>query len=377
MDRVRAQVAFLVDGIDRRRRWVAVALVVLGLGGAWALALSSGSLTAVSRHWFYLPVVFAAVRFGLAGALVSGVAAALLAGPAVLTAPGAASAHRLWLTRGSFFVVVGVFVAGLIAVLRDSQRQALELAEQEQRRATQHATLIQTVSHEFRTPLTILHGGIQTLARRQDEVGERLRPLIGGLERAERRLDELVSIVLTTAEAMDEDQRLAAEPVALVPLVGELAESLRHVGGRQRVVAEIAADAQTLVTVPGYLQLALRCVIDNGLRFSPADRPVTVTATRRADALAIAVHDHGDGFDPDFRDQAFEAFTQADPSSRRTHGGLGMGLFTARQVADRLNGTISIRHGDGDRGTTIVELVLPQQRDTDRVGAPRPAARRR
>lgn len=366
--RLRGPVVGLVDRIDRRRWWVAAGLVGVGMGAAWWLALMSGSLTAVSRHWFYVPVVFAAVRFGLPGGLFAGVLAGLLGGPAVFTVEGAATAYDVWVTRGAFFVGVGVFVAGLVAVVRDSQRQAVALAEQEKRLAYQRSALIQTVSHEFRTPLTILHGGIQTLDRRQDEVGERLRPLIPSLARAERRLDEMVSVVLATADAMDASQRLTAEPIRLAGLVEAVTASLDRPDATRRVVTEIGSDAELIVTVPGYLQLALRCVIDNALRFSPADRPVTVTATRTADdTVAIGVHDEGPGIDAGFLEEAFQPFTQADPSSQRAHGGLGIGLFTARRVVERIGGSIRIDPADRHVGTSVV-IVVPQQRDGDPAG---------
>lgn len=365
---MRVQVAGLVDRIDRRRWWVAAVLVVVGLLAAWTLALWSGSLTAVSRHWFYVPVVFAAVRFGVPGGLLAGVLAGLLAGPAVFTVDGSAGAYEVWGVRGAFFVGVGVFVGGLVSLVRASQRRELQLAEQEKRLTSQRAALIQTVSHEFRTPLTVLHGGIQTLERRQDEVSERLRPLIASLARAESRLEEMVTVVLATADAMDVSQRLSAEPVRLTALVQSVVASLDHAGGTRRVAFEIDVDAEVLVTVPGYLQLALRCVVDNALRFSPADRPVTVSATRSAGSVRIGVRDHGEGIDPDFLDEAFQPFTQGDASSRRRHGGLGMGLFTARRIIDRLDGTISIRTArePGQAGTTV-EIVLPQRREADRA----------
>lgn len=367
MDRLRVPIASLVDRIDQRRWWVAAGLVGAGLAGAWWLALSSASLTAVSRHWFYVPVVFAAVRFGLPGALITGTAAALLGGPAVFTVDGAAAAYDVWATRGAFFLGVGVFVAGLLAIVRVSQRQAVALAEQEKRLVYQRSALIQTVSHEFRTPLTILHGGIQTLDRRQDEIGERLRPLIASLARAERRLDEMVSVVLATAEAMDASQRLTTEPVSVVGLVDAVTASLDRPDAARRVITDVAPDAQVVVTVPGYLQLALRCVIDNALRFSPADRPVTVTATRTTGAVTIAVHDEGPGIHEGFLEEAFGPFTQGDPSSQRAHGGLGIGLFTARRIVDRLGGSIRIDPTDDQVGTSV-EIVVPQQRHSDTAG---------
>lgn len=377
MERSRVPVARVVDRIDQRRWWVAVGLVGIGLVAAWGLALSSGSLTAVSRHWFYLPVVLAAVRFGLRGALITGAAAGLLAGPAVFTAEGAATAYGVWVTRGAFFLVVGVSVAGLVGVVRESQQQAVALAEQGKRLAYQRAALIQTVSHEFRTPLTILHGGIQTLEARQDQVAERLRPLIASLGRAERRLDQMVSVVLGAADALDASQRLDAEPASLEVLVGTVTASLDRPDASERVTLDIDPDADQVVTVPGYLQLALRCVIDNALRFSPSDRPVTVNASRDNAAVVIGVHDEGPGIDRDFLDEMFEPFTQADSSSQRAHGGLGIGLFTARKVVERLGGSIHVSEADphgtvgGDGEGTTVQIVLPQRRETDQAGCVR------
>lgn len=366
MGRVRDGAVRMVDHIDRRSWWVAIALTGLGLAGAWWLALSSASMTAVSRHWFYLPVVFAAVRFGLPGALITGTAGGLLAGAAVFTVDGAATAYGVWVPRAAFLTGVGTFVAALVTVVRDSQHQALHIAGEQKQLAYQRAALIQTVSHEFRTPLTILHGGIQTLEARREEIGERIRPLITSLARAEARLDEMVSVVLATAEALDASQKLEAEPVVLGRLIDDTAATLEQLDGPTRMTTRIDVGAEVVVTVPGYLQVALRCVLDNALKFSPRDREVAVSATRRAEAVTISVQDHGPGIEPEFLDRAFQAFTQADDTARRTHGGLGVGLFTARSMTERLGGSIRIADPSPGGGSTIV-IELPQQRAGDRT----------
>lgn len=73
--------------------WVWVALVAVGLFTGWSVAVGRGSTTDVARHLFYVPVVLAAVRFGVSGGLSTAVAAGMLAGPLVVLPPGEAAAN--------------------------------------------------------------------------------------------------------------------------------------------------------------------------------------------------------------------------------------------------------------------------------------------
>lgn len=343
-----------------------MSLSVLGLGLAlgvcWAIAVASGSPTSVGRHVFYVPVVLGAARFGFRGALWTGVVAALLAGPLV---PGGAPAE-IWLVRAGFFLGIGGIVAAFSVTPERTTHREVELAERERRLQEQRTALIQTVSHEFRTPLTIIHGVSETLMQRQAALDARLRPLAGALYRAERRLSDMVAVVLAAADALGDP--LQQEPVDLEPLVREVVEDLGP-DVAQRVVLDLGGGR--VVTSRTHARLLLRCLLDNAIRFSGPDDPVDVSATVDGRLARITIRDRGQGVDPAFVERAFEPFTQEDSSTLRTRGGLGLGLYTARQLARRLGGDVEVRPADDGCGGSVAIVELPRRRETDRVGIPR------
>lgn len=105
------------------------------------------------------------------------------------------------------------------------------------------------------------------------------------------------------------------------------------------------------------MKQVLRHVIENALKFSPLDSPVTVRARRTGDGVEVRVRDHGPGIGPDFLGRAFDPFTQARSSTTREHGGLGIGLFVTRQLTQALGGRVELtRH---PKGGTVVVLHIP------------------
>lgn len=354
---------------DRSVAWLrrrSVPLSVLGLALAlavsWAIAVVSGSPTSVGRHVFYVPVVLGAARFGYRGALLTGGAATLLAGPLV---PGGAPVE-MWLTRGAFLVAIGMIVAGLTSAAERTRTREIELAEGEQRLRDQRAALIQTVSHEFRTPLTIIRGVAETLVNHQMSLAEPFRPLASALYRAERRLSDMVGVVLAAADALDD--QLERTTIEVEPLVREVAAELGSQAA-QRVNVRVAPDSERLSTSPTHARLLLRCLLDNAVRFSGPGDPVDVYVRTVDGQLTITIRDQGEGVDLAFIERAFDPFTQADSTTLRRHGGLGLGLYTARQLARRLGGDVDVR--PAEEGGSIAVVELPQRRVLDLTDTPR------
>lgn len=281
-----------------------------------------------------------------------------------------------WLGLGLLAPLVAVIVALAALVVASvgwserssavSAERERDLARRERRLAQQRTALIQTVSHEFRTPLTIIHGVAETLSERQDMMDPQLRPLASALYRAERRLSDMVAVVLAAADALTDP--LEQAPVDIEPLILEIAADLED-GAARRVEVTVGDRAEQLVTSRSHCRLLLRLLLDNALRFSDAGQPVNVSASLVDDRATITIRDRGDGVDPAFIERAFEPFTQADNTTLREHGGLGLGLYTARQLARRLGGDVDVRPAEGSGSVAIV--TLPQRREADHSDAPR------
>ncbi len=271
-----------------------------------------------------------------------------------------------WTARLVFLIGVGAVVAALTVVGDRTAAREVEVTREERRLYDQRAALVQTISHEFRTPLTIIHAVAETLMERQELLAEPLRPLAPALHRAERRLSNMVEAVLAAADELGDD--VEQEAVEVAPLVREIAEELGS-GAAERVRVAVAPGSGRPVTSRPHARLLLRCLVDNAIRFSGPDDPVDVRVETGDERTTIAIRDWGVGIDPGFVGRAFEPFTQADSSTVRQHGGLGLGLYTARHLARRLGGEVDLR--PAEEGGSLAVVRLPQRREADRTGAPR------
>jgi signal transduction histidine kinase len=263
----------------------------------------------------------------------------------------ARDSHRLYLVllAGLAFLYAALFriVAAASKRLRRQAARELRLANEERDLALRKAAVIATVSHEFRTPLTIIQGVSKTLDG-QGLVAEAGRPLVESLGEAGRRLDDLVAAVLAAAEGVERESRVAWSPVDLTDLCRELADGLATIGGPERVRFTPEGGSEIIVTDRAMVRAILRHLVENALKFSPADSPVDVSSANVIDGVEIRVRDRGPGISPAFLQQAFDPFTQEDQSSTRAKQGLGIGLFAARKLVELLNGRVDLQpHPEG------------------------------
>jgi signal transduction histidine kinase len=101
------------------------------------------------------------------------------------------------------------------------------------------------------------------------------------------------------------------------------------------------------------IRLLLRNLIDNALRFNPADAaPVMVSVHSDANSLEIAVKDHGPGIPPEHLAHVTEPFYRADPARSRATGGVGLGLYLCRRIVEAHDGSLSIE-STPETGTRI------------------------
>ena len=280
----------------------ALAIVAVLLGPSWLISYALGGAGRVPPHWFCVPVLVAAARFGLAGAATTAVVAGLLAGPLLpLDVATGARQHVLdWSGRLGFFLGIGLVMGAIIVRLKSSLEREIALAREERDLALRKGAFIATVSHELRTPLTVIEGVSKTLDQ-QGWVADPGRPLLEGLHRANQRLDELVAAVLAAVEG----QPARAEPVMLKPACREVVRGLERYEGPARLRFAWDAEAPVVISDPDIVKQVLRHVIENALKFSPLDSPVTVRARRTGDGVEVRVRDHGPGIGPDFLGRAF------------------------------------------------------------------------
>ncbi|HEX6678891.1 MAG TPA: HAMP domain-containing sensor histidine kinase [Actinomycetes bacterium] len=241
-----------------------------------------------------------------------------------------------------------------------AERQVL--AEQNAEAARLKSNLLAIISHEFRTPLTAALGAVTTLVRQQTRLpAGKHHELLVATEQATMRLDDLVRQALIAAEC--EERSAGSTPPQPIDLVAEARGVVDEWDGRHpdRKIT-LVADAGLRLPVeltPEALRRVLANLIDNAVKHAPQSPSILVEVRRGGGGALVVVEDGGPGIPPGDRDRVFEWFTQLDTSDTRPVGGLGLGLYVARQTARTYGGDLEATDPvRSDRGARF-ELRLP------------------
>jgi signal transduction histidine kinase len=234
----------------------------------------------------------------------------------------------------------------LTEVLGRERRRARELeAAQEAlvERAARRHDLVARLSHELRTPVTVILGIGQTLASGRvpaEQQGELLQRLVARAE-ALSRLCERFELTIDAA---------LTEKVDVYDVAREVASGHDRVG----VSAESPLPRAHLNrTVAGRVLVEL---VDNALRFSPEGSPVDVRVTHVPDRLEVRVSDEGPGISDHDRERIFGPLEQLEELNIRIHQGTGMGLALARTAARAMDGDV-VLETSGDDGSTFLWTI--------------------
>jgi signal transduction histidine kinase len=221
--------------------------------------------------------------------------------------------------------------------------------QEEARRA-----FVATASHELRTPLASLHGMLELLEEQlRDGRPEDLTQLRDEVTRAREQSDRLNGLAtnLLDLSRIDADVALRTERVEL----GELCRAVAGEFERQGRVALAVPEGCWALGDPGAIARIVRILVDNAVRFSPADQPVRVQVGGENGTVAVTVEDDGPGIPGDEADLIFERFRRGSQPGRGA--GFGLGLAIGRELATRMGGTLTLaRPGPG----ALFVLHLPR-----------------
>ena len=262
-----------------------------------------------------------------------------------------------------------------------AERQQLYLREQKARLEAENLgqlkdEFLATLSHELRTPLNAMLGWSQLLLQgHRDEA--MLRRGLETIERNARAQSQLIEDMLDMSRLMAGKIRVEARAVTPAEFVNAALETARPaaLGKQIQLVAEVDYDAGPGLGDLGRMQQVMSNLVSNAIKFTEAGGRVAVSVRREGDEVAIDVTDSGIGIDPDFLPYVFDRFRQADSSSARRHGGLGLGLSIARQLVELQGGTITVSSpGQGKGATFTLHLPLYQGAPAAEPAAPASAA---
>jgi PAS domain S-box-containing protein len=216
-----------------------------------------------------------------------------------------------------------------------------------------------TLSHELRTPLNAVLGYARMM-RTQIVPPEKSRAAWEVVERNATALQQIIEDVLDVSRIVAGRLRLNVEPVDLPAILRDAITTLMPAADAKGVRVETLIEP---VTVPisgdgSRLQQIIWNLLSNAIKFTPRGGKVQLRLARVNSHVEVVVSDTGRGIAPDFLPYVFERFRQADASFSREHGGLGLGLAIAKQLAELHGGTITASSGGVGTGATFA-LKLP------------------
>ena len=217
-----------------------------------------------------------------------------------------------------------------------------------------------TLSHELRTPLTAILGWARMLSSGQLDEASKVRAL-ETIERNAKAQSQLIEDILDVSRVITGKLRLEVQPVNLASVIESAINSVLPAADAKGIRLQRLLDtgASMVSGDPARLQQIIWNLLSNAIKFTPKGGRVQVKLERVNSHVEITVTDNGQGISPDILPFIFERFRQADSSTTRAHGGLGLGLAIVRHLVEMHGGTIRAESlGDEQGATFTINLPL-------------------
>ena len=256
----------------------------------------------------------------------------------------------------------------LLAVSRDvTGRMRVEQQLREESRLKDE--FLATLSHELRTPLSAILGWAHLMRARPPAADELTRGL-EVMERNARQQQRLIEDLLDMSRLSAGKLRLDVQPVEPASFVEAALETVRPAAEAKGVRVE--RDLEPIEAIAGdaaRLQQVIWNLLTNAIKFTPRGGVVRVWARKAGDQVEIGVADNGAGIEPQFLPHVFERFRQADASTTRRFGGLGLGLSIVQQLVEMHGGDVRADSAGPGKGATFT-IHLPLAGATPCASAP-------
>lgn len=233
-----------------------------------------------------------------------------------------------------------------------NEREARARAEEMSRAKDE---FLATVSHELRTPLNAMLGWARLLGGGRLEAG-RQRHAIETIERNAVAQAQLIEDLLDVSRVISGKVRLEVDEIELQKVIDAALDSVRPAMEAREIRFQRVIDPAVprVMGDPNRLQQVVWNLVSNAIKFTPKGGRVELTLARVDSHAELTVSDSGRGIEPSFLPQLFQRFRQADGSTTRSYGGLGLGLAICRHLVELHGGTIEA-HSEGlGRGSTFV-----------------------
>jgi PAS domain S-box-containing protein len=257
---------------------------------------------------------------------------------------------------------------GDLAVAEDiAQRASLAIDNARLYREAHEASrskdeFLATLSHELRTPLNAIVGWAHILRDTPGAVSDDMRKAVETIMRNAQIQSQLISDILDVSRIIAGKLVLNLRAVDLSAVIQAALDTVMPAahGKQVRIAPIIDVAAGPISGDPDRLQQVVWNLLSNAIKFTPKGGRVEIRLEAVSSHVALTVEDDGPGIDPEFLPYVFERFRQADSSSSRRHGGLGLGLAIVRHLVELHGGTAEAGNREGRSGA-IFKIKLPRR----------------
>ena len=238
-----------------------------------------------------------------------------------------------------------------------------QVARQEAERANQMKDeFLAILSHELRTPLNAILGWSRLLrVKKFDE--ETIDKALETIERNAKSQAQLIEDILDVSRILRGKLNLNKHPIRLESVIELAIDSLQPLAEEKSIVLELTSSPKVGEVIGDFdrLQQIVWNLLSNAIKFTQEEGKVEVRLESVGDEAQIQIIDNGIGIEPDFLPYVFDRFRQADSSTTRSYGGLGLGLAIVRHLVEQHGGKVYAENNPGEGAKFTVALPLAQR----------------
>ncbi len=250
------------------------------------------------------------------------------------------------------------------AQLAIKDRDALLISEQEARKQAEIASrtkddFLGLLSHELRTPLNAILGWTRMLSGGALD-SEAFTRAIEIIDRNAKLQSRLIEDMLDVSRIISGKLRLDAQPTDLTMVINSAVDTLRPAAEAKEIRVYVVLDfgAGTVLGDSVRLQQVIWNLLSNAIKFTPRAGSIRISLERINSHVEITISDTGKGIEEDFLPYVFDRFRQADSTSSKKYGGLGLGLSIVRHLVELHGGTVEASNLENSRGA-VFTVKLP------------------
>lgn len=276
------------------------------------------------------------------------------------------------LSEDAVLLVTTLAVSTVISYLMELKRQAADHASTHQmqaRMAQEHVqnqqlrnTLLTSISHDYRTPLTTVMSSASVIAEQAgrmptERIGQLAEVILDEAQQLRRMTNNTLQLARLDSNTMD----IPLNWESVEEIVGTVGARARRTHPQRRIEVRLAENLPLLRCDAVLINQLLDKLIENSLRHSAVDKPILIQAQQHGTALSITVEDQGCGIADAWKERVFDIFQRVEasdvPADGQTRRGIGIGLAVCRAIAEVHGGQLQITDKQG--GGTTVRLTLP------------------